>query len=104
MERYLGAIGILLVSLFFGACDRQKQDCGATLEERLDNVIGMNERQLRQARMHEFIWKNWRERKCVTLHLKSISKEGKETDADYEIKSLSGTLIMVVTINRARYG
>jgi hypothetical protein len=43
MERYLGAIGILLVSLFLGACDRQKQDCGATLEERRDNVIGMNE-------------------------------------------------------------
>ena len=35
-------------------------------------------------------------------HLKSISKEGKETDADYEIRPLPTTLVMVVTINRAR--
>ncbi len=104
MERHLGAVAILLVSLFLGGCDRQKQDCGTTLEVRLDNVIGTTERELRHARMHEFIWKNWRERKCATLHLKSISKEGKETDADYEIRPLPGTLIMVVTINRARYG
>src|SRR6266851_5719578 len=104
MERQLGAVAILLVSVFLCACESQKQDCGTTLEVRLDNVIGMTERQLRQAQMHEFIWKNWRERKCATLHLKSISKEGKETDADYEIRQLPGTLIMVVTINRARYG
>jgi hypothetical protein len=103
MERHLGVVAILLGSLILGACDRH-QDRGTTLEVRLDNVIGTTERELRQARMHEFIWKNWRERKCATLHLKSISKEGKETDADYEIKTLPGTLIMVVAINRARYG
>jgi hypothetical protein len=103
MERHLGAVAILLVSLFLGASDRRKKDCGTTLEVRLDNVIGTTERELRQARMHEFIWKNWRERKCATLHLKSISKEGKETDADYEIRPLPGTLIMAITINRARY-
>ncbi|MBZ5599901.1 MAG: hypothetical protein LAN83_16435 [Acidobacteriia bacterium] len=64
----------------------------------------MTERQFRQAQMREFLWKNWRERRCATLHLKSVSKEGKETDADYEIRPLPTTLMMVVTINHARYG
>lgn len=104
MERHLGAVALLLVFLLLGACERQKQDGGTTLEVRLDNVIGATERELRQAQMHEFIWKNWREKKSATLHLKSISKEGKETNADYEIRPLTGMLMMVVTINRARYG
>jgi len=54
--------------------------------------------------MREFLWSHWHERKCATLLLKSISKEGKETDANYDIKLLpAATLVMVVTINRARY-
>lgn len=55
--------------------------------------------------MREFLWNHWRDRKCAKLVLKSISKEGKETDSHFEIKLLpSATLAMVVTINRARYG
>jgi hypothetical protein len=55
--------------------------------------------------MREFLWKNWHDRKPATLHLKSISKEGKETDVDYEIRVLpASTLVMIVTIKRARYG
>ena len=99
-----GAILALLLSLLLSACDRKNADCGPTLETRLDNVIGGTERQRREIQMREFLWNNWRERKCATLHLKSVSKEGKETDADYEIRSLPATLMMVVTINRARYG
>lgn len=104
MERQLGAVAILLVSLFLGVCHQPKQDGGTTLEVRLDNVIGETERELRQAQMHEFIWRNWRGKKAATLHLKSVSKEGKKTDTDYEIRPVTGTLVMVVTINRARYG
>ncbi len=103
MGRHVGAIAILLTYLLLCACQRNEQTCGTRLEVRFDNVIGMPERQLRLSQMHEFIWKNWRERKCATLLLKSVSKEGKETDADYQIRPLSGTLIMVVTINRAQY-
>lgn len=104
MGRQLGAVAILLMLLVPCACERKAQDCGTTLEVRLDNVIGITERQLRQTQMHEFIWKNWRERRCATLHLKSISKEGKETDTEFEIRPVPTTLIMVVTINLARYG
>ena len=99
-----GAILALFLSLLLSACDRKNADCSPTLETRLDNVIGGTERQRREIQMREFLWNNWRERKCATLHLKSVSKEGKETDADYEIRSLPATLMMVVTINRARYG
>ena len=98
------AILALLLSLLLCACERKKVDCGTTLETRLDNVIGGTERQRREIQMREFLWNNWRNRKCASLHLKSISREGKETDADYEIRPLSATLIMIVTINRARYG
>src|SRR6266516_884745 len=104
MGAQVGAILMLLLSLSLCACERKGKDCGTTLEVPLDNVDGMTERQLRQVQMREFLWNNWRERKCATLHLKSTSKEGKETDADYEIRPLPTTLIMVVTINRARYG
>ena len=104
MGMRVGAVLMLLLSLSLYACEKKEKDCSTTLEVRLDNVIGMTERQLRQAQMREFLWNNWRARKCATLHLKSISKEGKETDADYEIRLLPATLIMVVTINRARYG
>ena len=104
MGRQLGAVAILLMPLFICACERKTHDCGTPLEVRLDNLIGTTERQLRQAQMHEFIWKNWLENRCATLHVKSISKEGKETDTDFEIRPLPSTPIMVVTINRARYG
>ena len=99
-----GAVLTLLLSLAFCACER-KQDTSPTLNVRLDNVIGGTERELRQIQMREFLWNNWHDRKPATLHLKSISKEGKETDADYEVRILpASTLVMVVTIRRARYG
>ena|SRR5438477_672395 len=103
MGRQLGAVALLLLCSFCTS-ETKKDDCGKTLDVRLDNVIGMSERQIRQAKMREFLWNNWHQRQCATLHLKSISKEGKETDTDYEIRPLSTTLAMVVTINRARYG
>lgn len=104
MQKHLRAAVILVVPVFFCSCETQNQVRPAALEVRLDYVIGMKERQLRQAQMREFIWNNWCARKSATLHLKFVSKEGKETDADYEIRPLLGTIIMVVTINRARYG
>jgi hypothetical protein len=100
------AIIFILFLLFSGcACDRKTAGYGPTLDVRLDNVIGGLERQRREAQMHEFLWNNWRDRKCATLHLTSISKEGKETDADYELRILpASTLVIIVTIKRARYG
>lgn len=95
-------IFILLLSLSQCACERKTGDSGPTLDVRLDNVIGGMERQRRAVQMREFLWNNWRDRKCATLHLKSISKEGKETDADYEVRILpASTLVMIVTIKRA---
>jgi hypothetical protein len=65
----------------------------------------MTQRQAKQAEMREFIWNHWRERKCATLLLKSISKEGKETDSNFAIKLIpGGSLALVVTIKGARYG
>jgi hypothetical protein len=87
MRMRVGAILTLLFSLAFCTCETKRQDTSPTLDVRLDNVIGGPERQLRQIQMREFLWNNWHDRKPATLHLKSISKEGKETDADYEESS-----------------
>jgi len=103
MVRQIRVVAMLLLLVLPCACKR-KGLVNTTMDTRLDNVMGATERSLRQAQMREFIWNNWRERKSASLHLKSISKEGKETDADYEIRQLPMTLIMVVTINRAGYG
>jgi hypothetical protein len=101
----VGTVLVLLVSLLLCGCERKRADCAASLEIRLDNVIGMTQRHLREVEMREFLWSHWHERKCATLLLKSISKEGKEADANYEIKLLPATkLVMVLTVNRARYG
>jgi len=95
----------LFLSLLSCGCERKRPDCATPLEIRLDNLTGAPQRHLKEAEMREFIWKHWRERSCATLVLESISKEGKETDSNFEIKPLpSGALAMAVTIKRARYG
>jgi hypothetical protein len=101
----VGLVLIFLTGLLLWGCQKKRSDCAASLEIRLDNDIGMTQRNLKEAQMRAFLWSHWREKKRATLLLKSISKEGKETDASYEIKVLpAATLVMVVTVNRARYG
>jgi hypothetical protein len=103
MEIRVGAVFMLLLLLC--GCERKPAVCAARLQIRLDNLTEVTERPLKEAAMREFIWNHWREKKCATLLLGSISKEGKETDSSFEIKPLSaGTLAMVVTIKRASYG
>ena len=103
--RVPATIVVLLLSFSWCACERKTVGCASTLDVRLDNVIGGMERQRREVQMREFLSNNWRDRKCATLHLTSISKEGKETDADYEVRTLpASTLVIIVTIKRARYG
>ncbi len=105
MQMRVRALSTVALVLVLSGCERKREDCVAVLKIRLDNLSGMEQRQLKEVGMREFIWNHWRERKCATLFLESISKEGKETDSKFEIKLLpAGTLAMVVTIKRARYG
>jgi len=99
-----GPVPILLMSLLLCGCRRNDSRC-AKLDIRLDNVIGITERHLREVEMREFLWTHWHERKCATILLKSVSKEGKKSDTSYEIKFLpAATPVMIVTVNQARYG
>ncbi len=105
MEMRVGAVLILLLSLLMCGCERKQAGCATRLEIRLDNLTRITQRHLKEVETREFVWNHWRERKCATLLLESVSKEGKETDSDFEIKPLpAGRLAMVVTIKRARYG
>ena len=98
-------VAAVMVSLLLFGCERKRADCGPDLEIRIDNTIGMTQRQLRIAEAREFLWNHWHERKCATLLLKSISKEGKETDTNYEVKLLpAASPVMLVTGSHARYG
>jgi hypothetical protein len=101
----VGAVLTLLLSLPLCGCERKRADCDTPLDIRLDNLTGMTQRHLKEVEMREFIWNHWRERKCATLLLASVSKEGKETDSNFEIRLLpAGTLTMAVTVKRAKYG
>jgi hypothetical protein len=105
METRVAAVSMLLLSLLSCGCESKRPVCAAHLEVRLDNLTGTLQRDLKHVEMREFIWSHWRERQCATLLLKSISKEGKESDSSFEISVLpAGTLVMVVTNKHARYG
>jgi hypothetical protein len=55
--------------------------------------------------MREFLWSHWRARTSAKLLATYISKEGKETDASFEIKLIPpSTLILQITDTRYRYG
>ncbi len=61
MRMRVGAVLVLLVSLLSCGCERKRADCAASLEIRLDNVIGMTQRHLREVEMREFLWSHWHE-------------------------------------------
>jgi hypothetical protein len=78
-----------------------------TLTERLDKIIGMQERHVRTAKMRGFLWDHWSRRKPATRLLTSVSKEGQVAHSEYKILLLPGNALMlkVATIrDRRGYG
>jgi hypothetical protein len=104
-KRLITSIVIALFSLAMINCVRESAHSIATLRLRLDNKTGAAERRSRQARMREFLWDHWRGKQQAWLMATYISKEGKQTDVQYDIRLVRpSTWIMVVTTTRYRYG
>jgi hypothetical protein len=91
----------LVMTLLSHEKDAKPED---TLTERLDKIIGMQERHVRTATIREFLWDHWSRRKPATLLLTAVSKEGQAAHSEYKILLLRGNALMlkVATIRDRR--